>query len=393
MPELMTGAGLWASRHVSPKTGAQVAQVMEETGSIDQMIVWDQIMNWFPQAIWEPEYAPMAEVFPDVDSVADGFTALAFALSGTDKLGFGIGCDALRREPAEMAQALLTMAMATEGQATLFLGAGEVRHISPFGRKRSIGLKRLEDGLQVLHKLLKEREPVDHDGTVWKMKDAFIGNGGKDKKPEVMGMGGGPRLIEATLKWADGWSAGAPFVYPRAEEYGEVVKGYRKDLENLGRDPEDFSFALHHVVFLTDDEEEFERACHNPLAKWYAATGGRFNQAHWKDEGLEPPLPLDYHYAFDMIPGSMSKQEILEICDRVPPEMVAKTFFHGTPEQIAAEIRPYVDAGADRHLVADVSALVIETDPMGAIRQLGEICKLIKQPVAGGGPVGLASSP
>ena len=35
----------------------------------------------------------------------------------------------------------------------------------------------------MLRLLLKEDEPVDHDGKVWQMKDAFIGNGGKDKAP------------------------------------------------------------------------------------------------------------------------------------------------------------------------------------------------------------------
>jgi phthiodiolone/phenolphthiodiolone dimycocerosates ketoreductase len=380
VPELKTGVGLWASRHLSPKMGAAFAQAMKETGTIDQMVIWDQLMNWFPQALWEPENTPLAAVFKDVDSVSDPFTAMAFALSGVDDMGFAICCDALRREPAEMAQALLTLAMATEGQGTIFLGAGEVRHISPFGRKRSIGLKRLEDALQVMRLLLKEDHPVDHDGTVWQLKDAFIGNGGKDRKPEVIAMGGGPRLTDAALRYADGWSAGAPFVYADPDQYGEAVRGHRRTLEELDRDPQEFSFGLHHIVFICEDKDDFERHVDNPLVKWYAATGGRINQNGWDAEGIEPVMPRDWHYAFDMLPGSMTKSEILAITDRVPPEMVRKTFFYGTPEEVAAEIRPYVEQGADRHLVADVSGLIIETDPVGAIRQMGEICRLIKQP-------------
>ena len=95
---------------------------MKESGAVDQMVVWDQLMNWFPQALWEPENSPMAAALPDVDSVSDPFTATAFALSAVDDVGFAICCDALRREPAEMAQALLTLAMATEGQGSLPLG-------------------------------------------------------------------------------------------------------------------------------------------------------------------------------------------------------------------------------------------------------------------------------
>jgi phthiodiolone/phenolphthiodiolone dimycocerosates ketoreductase len=378
VPPLRTGVGLWASRHVTPKVGAQFAQTMRETGAIDQMVVWDQMMNWFPQVLWEPEWAPMAAALPDVDSVSDPFTATAFALSAVDNVGFAICCDALRREPAEMAQALLTLAQATEGKGSLFLGAGEARHIVPFGRKRSIGLKRLEDALQVMRKLLKERVPVNHDGKVWQMADAFIGNGGKDKNPEVITMGGGPRLIDASLRYADGWSAGAPFVYADPEKFAEVVKGHKKKLEELGRGDDDFSFGLHHIVFICENKDDFEQHVDNPLVKWYAATGGRINQNDWDPEGIEPVMPRDWHYAFDMLPGSMSKEEILKITDQVSPEMVRKTFFYGTPEEVAAEIRPFVEAGADRHLIADVSALIVETDPVGAIKQLGEICRLVK---------------
>ena len=379
MPELRTGVGLWASRHVTPKLGVQFAQAMKASGAVDQMVVWDQLMNWFPQALWEPENSPMAAAFPDVDSISDPFTATAFALSGVDDLGFAICCDALRREPAEMAQALLTLAMATEGQGSLFLGAGEVRHIAPFGRKRSIGLKRLEDALQVLRLLLKEDHPVDHDGKVWQMRDAFIGNGGKDRKPEVIAMGGGPRLTDAALRYADGFSTGAPFVFADAEQYGEAIAGHRRTLSELGRDDDEFSFGLHHIVFICEDADDFERHVDNPLVKWYAATGGRINQAGWEPEGIEPVMPLDWHYAFDMIPGSMTKAELLAITDQVTPEMVRKTFFYGTPEQVAAEIRPFVEQGADRHLIADVSGLIVETDPIAAIGQLGEICRLVKE--------------
>lgn len=378
MPELMTGVGLWGSRHMSPKVSTQQAQVLEQNPHVDQAVVWDQLMNWFPQALWTAENTPKQALLPDVDSIADPFTTIAFALAGVERLGFAVCCDALRREPAELAQTLLTLAMATAGKGSLFLGAGEARHVIPFGRRRQIGLKRLEDALQVLRKLLKETEPVDHDGRVWQMKDAFIGNGGKDTQPEVIAMGGGPRLTEAALRYADGVSSGMPFVFADADRYAAAVDGHRETLESLGRDPSEFSFGLHHILFLCENREEFEQYVDNPLVKWYAATGGRINQNDWDAEGIEPVMPRDWHYAFKMLPGSMSERELLDITDQVPPEMVRKTFLVGTPKEIAAQIEPFVQAGADRHLVADVSGLISETDPMLAFQRLGEVCEHIK---------------
>ena len=71
---------------------------------------------------------------------------------------------------------MLTLASSTAGSALLSLGAGEMRNIGPFGRKRSLGLKRLNETLQVLRLLWTAREPVDFDGEIFKLENAFIGN-------------------------------------------------------------------------------------------------------------------------------------------------------------------------------------------------------------------------
>ena len=45
--------------------------------------------------------------------------------------------------PVWITQTMLTLAASTAGPALLSLGAGEVHNINLFGRKRSLGLKRL----------------------------------------------------------------------------------------------------------------------------------------------------------------------------------------------------------------------------------------------------------
>ena len=117
-----------------------------------------------------------------------------------------------------------TLATASGGKATLSLGAGEVRHVTPFGRKRSIGLKRLNEALQILRLLWDAKEPVNFEGEIWTLKDAWIGAGGQQNRPEVVAMGGGPKLIEMALKYADGMGTGAPFVYADAAKYGAAQR-------------------------------------------------------------------------------------------------------------------------------------------------------------------------
>jgi phthiodiolone/phenolphthiodiolone dimycocerosates ketoreductase len=378
MQKIRTGIGLWAGRFGSPKIAGQMAKAMENSGQIDQLVIWDQINSWWPQALWEPSVTPLANYVSDTDSSADPFVLTAFALAAVEQLGFVICTDAMRRDPPEYAQMLLTLALATKGKATLCLGAGEERHIGPFGRDRKLGLKRLEDTLRILQLLLKENKPVNFDGKVWKLRDAWIGNGGKECMPEIVAMGGGPRLTEMAVNYADGFSSGAPFVFAQPEKYAEAVRDHKAELAKHGRDSDPYIFGLHHIVFICKNRDDFEQYVDNPMLKWYAATGGRINMADWADEGIASVMPLDWHYAFDMRPAAMSRREVDAIVARVTPEMVRKTFFYGTPADIAAEIIPYAKAGANLNLLADISPLMVVTDPFHNIEQLAEVCRLVK---------------
>lgn len=379
MSDVRAGIAVWASRHVGPKVAGPYAAALQATGQIDYAVIWDQLTSWFPNKLFTPENSPLAAQFSDIDSLQDPFVTMAFAMSAVDKLGFSICTDATRRDPPELAQMMLTLASATEGQALLSLGAGEVRHINPFGRKRSQGLKRLEDALQILRLLWTEREPVNFDGQVFKLKDAFIGNAGKDKRPEVIAMGGGPKLTEMALKYADGFGTGAPFVYADAAEYGKVIAGHKQTLKDIGRGDDTFHFGLHHICFITKNKDDFEQYVDNPLVKWYAATGGRINQNDWDPEGIEPVMPRDWHYALHMAPNSLTLEELTAVTDQVTPEMVRKTFFYGTPDDIAAEIKPFVEAGSTINLIADFAPMLTTPNPEEIIEASAEICRLIKQ--------------
>jgi phthiodiolone/phenolphthiodiolone dimycocerosates ketoreductase len=356
-----------------------MARRIEASGDVDQVIVWDQLMNWFPQHLWTSENTPLAAVAPDVDSLNDPFATLCFALAATEgEIGFAVGTDMLRRNPSELAQMLLTLAANTTGQGTFFLGAGEAKNVIPFGVKRSRGVKRLEDGLVILEKLLKEREKVDHDGTVWQLKDAFLGNGGKDRNPQVIAMGGGPRLINAAVKHADGLAVGVPFVHAYPEDFADMVQGLKPKVEEAGRDPEAFEFGAIHMLFVCESEDAFEQYVDNPLLKFFAATAGRLDMSKWEREGIESVMPLDWHYAFKMLSGSYTRDEVYAITDKVTPEMVRKTYHVGSPAEIAEKIRPFTEAGATRHAFADVSALLIAQDPTEAVDGMIEVSRLVK---------------
>jgi phthiodiolone/phenolphthiodiolone dimycocerosates ketoreductase len=333
---------------------APFAQSLEANG-IDYFWTFDQLTFITPRSLWTPETTPMAKEMVDLDSFHDPWVACAVAATATSDLGLLIGgTDATRRGPAELLQSMLSLADLTEGNAILCVGAGEMKQIVPFGYKRAERLKRLEDTLQLV-KLLEEcRGPIDYDGMVWQYRDAYIGCI-RRHLPEFWTMGGGPKIVELAGKYADGYITVAPSAATTPERFAQHVTEIKKSLTAVGRDPDDFGFGCMFQVFIHDDPNALEAVIDHPVIKWYAAIAGRLNQADWLAEGIQPLFPLDWHYALKCLPSTVSAEEANSIISRVTPEMVRKSFLHGTPEQVAEQIAPYVDAGMNLMAPADCS--------------------------------------
>ena len=104
-----------------------------------------------------------------------------------------------------------------------------------------------------------------------------------------------------------------------------------------------------------------ERAIQNELIRWQTAIFGRLNMADWDDEGIEPPMPRDWHYAANLEPMKWDEKETYEAIERVTDEMVRKSWFIGTPEKVAAELKAYQDAGVSWIHVSDLLPLAIDT--------------------------------
>lgn len=379
MPEdVETAVAYWASRWMPSPMAAAYAKELESSGVVDGMVVWDFATNWWPRVLWNTDVSPMAAQIPDLDSMPDGFLTCAAAQAGTRRFNVGVSTDAVRRDPPELMQAMLTLACATEGDARLLLGAGETRNITPFGRTRKVGLCRLEDALRLFREWRRADGPIDFDGRFWTMKDAWLGRAGMDTPPKVFAMGGGPKLVSLSAQYADGLVTGSPFVFPRPAEYGSFVKDVQQQIVAHGRSLDEFTFGLYHVLFLVDDHAEFLDNLDHPLLKWWAVTGGRFNQADWQAEGIQPVLPLDWHYANDMLPAAMTADEVYQIIDEVPAEMVEKSFVWGTPDEVAQHLNEFTALGCRYHLLADLSPGLVPTDPDRVTQRYIRLCRLLK---------------
>jgi phthiodiolone/phenolphthiodiolone dimycocerosates ketoreductase len=374
-------------RHLPPQAAAQFARALEASGSVDQFQAWDQLTSWYPQSLWNIANAPMAAAISDCDSFQDAFISAAFAAAATDNLGVTVSTDATRRGPAELLQTMLTLSDGAGSPAVLQLGGGELKQCKPFGFKRSQGLGRLEESLQIMRKLLDEDGLIEFDGKYYPYRDAWIG-GAKAIRPKVYTLGGGPRLFEIAARYADGIVSIAPFAYPTPEEFSEFVTFMKREVERYGRDPEQFTVGLWYAALVDDGSNDLDAMADNGLMRFFAAMSGRLDQSKWREAGLTPVWPDDWHYALSLLPASITSAEANDIVDRTPREMVTKGFFTGSPAELAAVMSDYAEAGATYHSLCDMAPAARDMDRAEpALAAQLETCARFKQLVGSTVPV------
>jgi phthiodiolone/phenolphthiodiolone dimycocerosates ketoreductase len=372
------GVNHWPSRYLPPQAGAEFARKLESTGVIDWFQTWDQLVSFLPQALWRPDVTPRARLSSDCDSYYNAAMVAMLAANATTRLNITTTLDAVRNGPAELLQQMLTLASTTQSRVALQFAAGELKQCKPFGWKRSQGLARMEDIFVIVRKLLSSEGLISHEGKYWTYTDAWIG-AHFPKVPELWALGGGPALIDIATSHADGFISMVPSAFVTPEQWGEQVRDIHRQLDRKGRDPEEFTCGFWPFVLVYRNDDQRDRLFASPITKWMTAVFGRLHHGDWKAEGVDLIFPDDWHYALKMLPHQMSRAEVDEVVARVTPKMIEKSWLIGTPEEVAAQLRPWVEAGASYIAPSDLAPAVMEPEEHPEVFQtMIELCAQLK---------------
>lgn len=375
-----TAVPITIDRNFSAPMFGEAVKAIQDSGVVDDVQMWDQLTSWWPRVLWTPENTPMAVVIPDVDSFPDVFAYAAYAAAVAPGLGTALSSDALRRGPGELMQTMLTLANITEGRSIFMFGAGEVKQAKPFGWKRAEGLARLEDHLKIYDAFWKSDEPITFEGNHWKLDRAWLGCA-KNHRPKIWALGGGPKLVDMATTYADGFATMVPMVASSVEQWAHTVESMKRELERKGRDPDAFDFGVYGAALLHEDENVIDTAMNNPLVRFVAAIMGRINQADWDNEGIEPPLPRNWHYALKLLPTWLSRTDVDEMLSGVTREVTEKAWLYGTPKHVGDTLRDYTDAGATWISIIDLLPPVLQpADAQTALTRSIEVCQTLKAP-------------
>jgi phthiodiolone/phenolphthiodiolone dimycocerosates ketoreductase len=336
--------------------------------------VWwpDHLMGWHPDSVWTEDLTPLAKFQPNPHQYFDPLVMMGLVGSQLERMRVGVVVtDLIRRQPAVLAQTMLTLDHATKGKAILGLGSGERLNITPYGMPFDKPVSRLAEGIDIIRMLWDADGPIDFEGKFNVLDQAVLGlSPYGDRPPEIWTAAHGPRMLALTGRKADGWLP----TKATPTEYSSMLGTIRAAGSEAGRDMENFTPGMLGYVLLGPDEATVERLKQQPLVRMLCVL---LSSSVYRKLGVEPPLASDSGW-HGFIPTTVPREESMRIIEAIPPKVVDYYAFCGTPEKVADEVASFHDAGL-RHLVMWNITAFGDPDLAGfsfkAMNQLRELLK------------------
>ncbi len=317
--------------------------------------IWlpDHMVSFWPEAIWTPEFTDLAIASPSPHRHLDGLAVAAAAAVLTSRTPLATAVvDTVRRHPAMLAQSALTIDHLAQGRFILGLGSGETENTVPYGFDFSKPVGRFEEALQVIRLLWDSDGPVDFTGKYFALHHARMDTEPYQGKPPRIWIGAnGPRMLEITGRYADGWWPAGAWT---PEDYAAKLGAVRASAERAGRDPMAIVPANIQVCMIAHDDAELAEILKAPLVKAFLL------QVSAQDlfaRGFEHPLGQDWGGYQDINPAVLPRARILRLLENSRPEMLVSMIPTGTPAAIARRLKAFVDAGLRVPKILDYSGM------------------------------------
>lgn len=246
---------------------------------------------------------------PDRDSL-DLLVSLAYLADRTERIHFGALVSPVSfREPVMLTRQLAALDDLSGGRALLGMGAGwQEREHSMFGYELGdvpTRMARLEEALQVATRLLRDDGPVSYEGRFYRLREAAIAPRPERPTRLVIGGNGPKRTLPLVARFADVWNG----VFLSPDDFRERSARLDRLLRENEREPSSVVRTLMNGLHFGRDTEELDR---------------RLSWRHNTPELAGKPL-----------------DEAIALIRAKSPALV------GTPDEVAAQIRRYADAGVE----------------------------------------------
>ncbi|MFI9407240.1 LLM class flavin-dependent oxidoreductase [Nocardia sp. NPDC052316] len=341
-----------------PLSAARSVVRMARLGKLDSVLAPDHLISIFPRALWDTDFTPQAKTVRSPDEQFDYAPLLAHLAAGAGKVQLGVGVtDPHRRHPVLLAQTFLTLAHMTKVPPILGIGSGERENLDPYGFSWNRPVDRLEEALQVLRAALTSPEPIEFSGRHYTIDSAPMDlTAPADRMPQIWIGAHGPRMLELTGRYADGWY---PWEALSPDEYQRRLKVVHTAARAAGRDPETIVPAQMISMLTARTPSGIRRLLRAPAVRYLGLLAP---DAVWARHGAKHPLGEGFRGLIELMPHQLTKAEVQAAIAEVPDEVLHDWLVIGTPREVLAHIRALADAGLRHAIVFPTGALVSNAD-------------------------------
>lgn len=317
--------------------------------------IWlpDHMVSFWPESIWNPEFTDLAKTSPSPHRHLDALAVAGAVAVKTENVPIATSVvDTVRRHPAMLAQTALTLDHLSKGRFILGVGSGETENTVPYGFDFRKPVSRFEEALKVIRLLWDSEGPVDFEGQFFHLRHARMDTEFFEGKAPRLWVGcNGPRMLEITGRYADGWWAAGAWT---PEEYAAKLKIIRDSAERAGRDPMAIVPATIQVCMIAYDDAELAEILEAPLVKAFLL------QVSAKELGLRGfahPLGPDWGGYQEINPEVLPRERIVSMLEKARPEMLMAMIPTGSPEAVARKLQGFVEAGLRVPKIMDYSGM------------------------------------
>jgi len=327
---------------------------LAKTLGVRSVWVVDHVVGFFPQSVWDPTVTWLARGGGSPDAFYE-WQVLAGRLSrpaGQIQLGVAV-TEPIRRHPVVLAQAALTLSHMTRRPPILGIGSGEAENVVPLGLPFDRPVARLEEALAVIRRVLDEPGPHEFEGEFFSLEGARVdllpGAGGK---PKVWVGAHGPRMLELTGRYGDGWLPAVPMT-PHA--YAQRLSAVRRAAGDAGREPSAIVPAMNVQFLVGSHPGEIADQLRHPAIRFLALLAP---DRSWQEHGMTHPLGRRFGGMAQFDPHAYRTEQIRDAIEAVPVDLLEHMLIAGTPDEVVDRVGRLVDAGLRHVILSPLSPLV-----------------------------------
>ncbi len=317
--------------------------------------IWlpDHMVAFWPESIWNPEFTDLAKSSPSPHRHLDSLAVAGAAAVLTKNVPIATSVvDTVRRHPAMLAQTALTLDHLSQGRFILGVGSGETENTVPYGFDFKKPISRFEEALKVIRLLWDTDGAVDFEGQFYRLHHARLDTEFYQGKAPRLWVGcNGPRMLDITGRYADGWWPAGAW---EPQEYAEKLQVIRASAERAGRDPMAITPACIQSCMIAYDDAELAEILQAPLVKAFLLM---VSARELRARGHEHPLGPEWGGYQEINPAVLPRERIVSMLEKTRPEMITAMIPTGTPEKVAAKLKGFVEAGLRVPKIMDYSGM------------------------------------